>query len=338
MTPLDNLTHVLSELPKEMAAGKPEDLLIARLSGITSETFKSLSASEKEVLSHQLFELEKTPEFKERFPALFETVAKIHDLIEDSEFVIPPLPQKPPSPPMGKAWAVYKTVKSFFKTSLEFTPDSDPVLAAGQARIATMGKQLASSDVINFVEKLQLDAELFSSFFAMKGFGVNLQTLDSLKETLSFLPKTNPQKALILPVTFEGESLWETGHIALILIKEGNVEYYDSKGILSKDRPLKDEGKTLHDFLIHCRDTYAPGGVIYENPYQNQVDAHNCGVFVCKQIYSRLVDNTPLGSFENRVIHPTEMGEFRKKMLALGYNVSPPNTPPPASLSSSDDF
>lgn len=101
--------------------------------------------------------------------------------------------------------------------------------------------------------------------------------------------------AISIPIVFEDNHLINAKHIATILITKNCVEYFDPKGICSKERFLKGGNESICHFLEFCRDKYTQNGRIIENFLVLQQDSHNCGVFCCDLLERRLIQREVAG-------------------------------------------
>lgn len=206
-------------------------------------------------------------------------------------------------------------------SSSSYIPSPEASVQNAQKRIANPGRQLGGSDVAFFIQNLTA-CTLFLEFFLKDGSSINAH---SLSEIVTILDQAIIPSPLVIPINFTGESAWERNHLGVILINDNKVEYYDPKGIFSQCRLLIDG--TLSDVLNYCRKRWTNQGEIVENPMRHQNDAHNCGVFVCRHIYRRLIEKIPIGEWEMQI--PLSVIEaFRETVLQIAY--------PPQIISYSD--
>jgi len=154
-------------------------------------------------------------------------------------------------------------------------------------------------------------------------YGTNPLTLEDFNSYMQKMPLN-----LIQGLSFEKEStlemlmkgiifnilptvipVYSSHHMAVILIKDKCVEYYDPKGVTSEKRALSNG--TLHDVLEFCQKTFDCQHIV-ENPYTHQYDSHNSIVFVCRHIHDRLENNSLMGAFSAEI---PDIAAFREKNL-----------------------
>lgn len=227
---------------------------------------------------------------------------------------------------LGKLASGYNTAKELAIGAFSpysYTPSSNPVERGGQKRVANPGQQLGGGDIVHYIDGVgkTVPVNAIHDFHLIPGSAVNTKTLNQIKETILAQSGyfSNPELPLIIPVTFSGESVWERNHIAVILIKDNCVEYYDAKGIVSEHKPLAEGSGTLRDVLEFCKENFTKEGHIMENPYTHQFDAHNCGVFVCRHLHDRLITNTSMGTMSPEAPTLSEVEDFRKEIIKTAY-------------------
>lgn len=216
--------------------------------------------------------------------------------------------------------------KGWMIGNLEFTPHPDASKAAGQRRLASPGVMLQGGDVKEFIRGISGNKPLnvIENFYVSRG--INSYTLEDVKKLIDKQARTFiPGKPICIPVTFvtHNESLlekittWDRNHIALILIDGDTVEYYDSQGIKSDARKLLD-GTSVKNILDYCKKTFGKKQLI-ENNQKQQLDAHNCGVFVCRLIYKRIIEKEPIGTINLKAPSNEELNAFRLKIMDIAY-------------------
>lgn len=251
---------------------------------------------------------------------------------------------------LGKLASGYNTAKEIAVGAISpyaYEASSDPVALGGQKRVANGGKQLGGGDVYNFIEGIskKTPVNAIHDFHLSGGSAVNNKTVEQVKSIITSQAGyfNDPSLPVVIPVVFTGEGIWERNHIAVILIKDNCVEYYDAKGIVSENKPLAQGSGTLRDVLEFCRDKFTKGGAIMENPYPHQYDAHNCGVFVCRHLHDRLINNSSMGTMKTTAPSLSEVEDFRQEVIRTAYpaeekSIDKGNSPGPSSSSSKDDF
>lgn len=227
---------------------------------------------------------------------------------------------------LGKLASGWNTATEITKgafAAYSYTPSTDPVVLGAQKRVANGGRQLGGADVQSYIEGIRKDVPVNSidNFYLMPGNAINTKTLEQVKSAILAQRDyfQNPDLPLVIPVTFSGEGVWERNHIAVILIKDNCVEYYDGKGIVSANKELAKGSGSLRDVLEFCKEHFTKEGHIKENPYPHQYDAHNCGVFVCRHLHDRLINKTMMGTMQPKVPTLSEVEDFRKEVIQRAY-------------------
>lgn len=199
-----------------------------------------------------------------------------------------------------------------------YEKSNDPIIRKMQARVANPGLQLGSNDIYQFITGIEAENPLnHISFFYFQSSILDF-ALDEIKENIDQFSKSfDLNLPIIIPINFNGYGLLERNHIASIIIKDGVVDYYDSKGILSENKILKC-GKSLQDVLKYCVEKFNCKNIA-ENPYIHQYDAHNCGVFVCYHIYSKIVENQLIGTVTVQAPTTSEIQDFRETINKIAY-------------------
>ncbi|CRX39417.1 hypothetical protein [Estrella lausannensis] len=227
---------------------------------------------------------------------------------------------------LGKLASGFNTAKEIAVGTFSpyaYEASSDRVALGGQQRVANGGKQLGGSDVYHYIEGIskKTPVNAIHDFHLAGGSAVNNKTVEQVKSIINSQSDyfTDPSLPVVIPVVFTGEGVWERNHIAVILIKDNCVEYYDAKGIVSENKPLAKGSGTLRDVLEFCRDKFTKGGFIRENPYPHQYDAHNCGVFVCRHLHDRLIKNSAMGTMKTEAPSLSEVEDFRQEVIKTAY-------------------
>jgi hypothetical protein len=234
---------------------------------------------------------------------------------------------------LGKLVSGFNTVKELAIGTFNpytYKASSDPQTLACQKRVANNGRQLGGMDIYNFIEGISKNKPVnaIHSFHLASGSSINGKTFAEIKDIISKQASHFIHgQPTVIPIVFEGAGMWEVNHIAVILIKDSIIEYYDAKGITSENKILADKEHTLRDVLLYCKETFG-AETIAENPYPHQFDVHNCGVFVCHHLYDRLVENTPPGTL---IVSPpllSDIESFRQKVIEIAYPVEQKNPGP----------
>ena len=193
-----------------------------------------------------------------------------------------------------------------------------------RSRVLNSGMQLRSGDVHAFIDRLGIDEpfQVVAIFYLGEKSGINIHQLSEVKAMLDDQP-IEKDSSIIIPLNFMSQEVFGRNHIALIVIKDNTVEYYDSQGICSVDRSLKDESN-LRYVLAYCQQKWTHDGKIVENPYLHQTDANNCGMFVCKRLQEIFKFKIPLGVWETEGPSVTQIEKLRENIANIAYPVEQP--------------
>lgn len=188
-----------------------------------------------------------------------------------------------------------------------------------RARVLNCGMQFKSADVYAFIEQLGLQlVAVVHNFYLGEKTGINILTLEQITTTLA-QQTIEPGKPIIIPINFISQEVFGRNHIALIVIKDNVIEYYDAKGVFSEYRQLADQKHTLRDVLAYCQKKWTKEGKIIENSNPHQTDAHNCGMFVCKRIQEIFKFLAPLGVWDPKGPTLTQIQSFRQNIADIAY-------------------
>ena len=214
----------------------------------------------------------------------------------------------------------------------EYEPSIDPQIKAVQALLAQ--RKLLTPTAINLFFQKSLEGKvkfnLFQEFYCrpMNHWTMNeiVQFINSKTEEKTF----DRSQPICIPIVMEGSGI---SHITALLIKDGIVEYYDSKGqsideakeyFLAKDS--KDSTQhSLADVLEFLAQFFEAKTLVL-NADKHQGDFHSCGVHVCRFFKLRLIDGIKILDAGGKY-HPipslskADLENFRKKMLE---DISPP--------------
>lgn len=202
-----------------------------------------------------------------------------------------------------------------------YEPSHDPAIHKMQKRVLGRGYQLGGNDVYEFINEMSKVSPVnqICEFYFQAGIAINRFTLDEIKEKIEYASKDfKAELPICIPINFGSDGYLESNHIAVVLIKDNIVGYYDSKGIESKFKKLKGEN-TLKDFLDYCLVKFTKKGNIVENPYTHQFDAHNCAVFICNYLYSKIILNEMMGGLQLQSLSSKEIQEFRGRINQIAY-------------------
>lgn len=139
----------------------------------------------------------------------------------------------------------------------------------------------------------------------------NTFSAEEMIELIQEQRKRNPSYSVVIPVVF-GRTNSGEAHVAVIIATGNTIYYYDSKGITSDQRFLKD-GKTLEYVLKNMKCHFEEERTIRENSLSQQKDIHNCGAFVLKCIDNFFVE----GNVEAALNHDKKgesLQEYRDKL------------------------
>lgn len=229
-----------------------------------------------------------------------------------------------------KMRSAFRTGRLWFQANLvlPYPLDADPIIAAAQKRLAKPGSMLFGSDVYQFIQGIAMNKPLnvIDSFYSFQG--INNYTFDEIKKLINTqaenfvkdLPICIPVITVRQPKTiFEKLTAWDINHIVLIFIDKGIVEYYDSKGENSRNQNLKDNSN-MRNVLEYCKTKFEAEKIV-EHPITQQEDVNNCGVFVSRLIYKRMIEGEHIGTVRSnpRSISIDELNDFRMKIIEIAY-------------------
>ena len=243
---------------------------------------------------------------------------------------------------LGKMTAGVNTVKNWiqgkFFQPFNYEPSQNRVTLDAQKRVANPASQLRGSDVSNFITNLKdlrdLNLVHVHEFYATNNSNINEKSFSEIKSIIdgyadAFLHRNNLDKSIpiVIPISFSNQGYWEINHIALIMVHNDVLEYYDSKGVESSHKLLNDGSGSLKNVIDYCCEKFGAHHVI-ENRSTQQFDINNCGVFVCKHLHDRLVGGLSVGDQRNEV----NVVNFRQTILDVAFPKEKTDLPKPASL------
>lgn len=221
---------------------------------------------------------------------------------------------------VGKAYSVANTLMTMTKDYI-YPPTADvsnvydPGIRRMIQQLACEGSQLDSSILGTYlgIMKDQVSFHPINTFMNSSMDRFNIGEIESI---LMSYKQSDKQKPVCIPVVFGNESVLERKHIAVILIKDGQIRYYDSKGVVSSERYLGD-GTSFNRVLQACRTIFLENekAPIIENKTVHQYDAHRCGVFVLFYLYQSLLRNKDAFYFSNKIIPAKFLDEFRHALI-----------------------
>jgi len=220
---------------------------------------------------------------------------------------------------LGKVGSIFHSIKELFKSifSRPASNHADPQIAARVRLLKTPGRQLSGPATQTAFETIGINkrSTVIDSLYVSDMSRVTERTtaesiMASINDTLSFMNPA-PNDAIAIPIVLGNNGLIESRHIVTILIKDGQVEYYDPKGISSAQRPLAN-GETLYKVLDLCREKFlGDKSEIYEYTNTHQYDTYQCGVYSAHFLYQRLIQNVTPETFNQTNYDRTYIREFR---------------------------
>ena len=212
----------------------------------------------------------------------------------------------------------YQCFKGLITPSYPYEPSPDPFTKKMQARVANPGSQLGGYDIYQFISGIEKEHKLNHISYFYFPYSINNYTFEEIKDKIDELSiNFNPDLPIVIPINFEAYGFLERNHIESIIIKDRVVDYYDSKGALSEFKVLKCSS-TLQDVLNYCREKFNCTAIA-ENSYIHQYDTHNCGVFVCRHIYSKICENQLMGTVTVKGPLTYEIQNFRETINQIAY-------------------
>jgi len=188
-----------------------------------------------------------------------------------------------------------------------------------RSRVLNPGMQFSSADVRAFIENVGIEEpfHVVTDFYLNKRSGINIHRLAEIKALLD-QQTIEAGSAIIIPINFMSQEVFGRNHIAVIVIKDNTVEYYDAKGVYSSNRQLADD-HTLREVIAYCQQKWTRDGRIVENSYPHQTDANNCGMFVCKRLQEIFRFKKPLGVWETEGPSIAQIQLLRKSIADIAY-------------------
>lgn len=215
---------------------------------------------------------------------------------------------------LGRVLSVAATAGSYVKelllSSSVISPrdDLDPLFVGMLERLSNTGRMLNNIDLTLFFQglnnKLKEESKtLFSYTLEFINSPITTRNLDEAKEAIE---RINPLSVIVIPFVLGGGSMLEINHITVLMIKDGVVAYYDSKGVISEYRPIKENN--LRAVVDFCRDRWAGGAEIKQNITTHQWDINTCGLRVAQFVYNRIDTGRALDDFSDE----GNIGAFRQ--------------------------
>lgn len=198
----------------------------------------------------------------------------------------------------------------------------DPNFHGQIERLRNPGMMIGDIIVNQYLTKLkeQHNFHIIHDFYLSRRCCIHEMTLKEAQQILypSIKEYKDQNLPFVMPVVLNGNSTWERSHIVTILIKNGVIEYFDPKGMISCYQKLQDDNtfRDVLDFLN--QDIYQGKGRISENTITHQFDANNCGVFACYYVNAKL-NGEPLESSSTEPIPLSTILEFREEILKVGF-------------------
>ncbi len=220
---------------------------------------------------------------------------------------------------LGKVGSIFHSIKELFKSifSRPTSAHENPLTAAQVKLLRTPGRQLTGPATQTAFETIGINerSKVIESLYVSDRSRVTERTtaesiMASINGTLSFMNPA-PNDPISIPIVLGNNGPIESRHIVTILIKDGQVEYYDPKGISSAERPLAN-GETLYKVLDLCRERFlGDDGKILEHTNTHQYDTYQCGVYSAHFLYQRLIQNVAPETFNQTNYDRTYIREFR---------------------------
>ncbi len=226
---------------------------------------------------------------------------------------------------VGKTWSVAVTAARLASGvissySIEHPDTTDPNFLGLIDRVQHPGKKLTNIDLVLFFQGFnqslkKLNLPEFSYFLGFVHGAISHWSLvDAKKELERFSRENLALTTLCIPFVIEGCGWFERRHITVMLIMDGMVSYYDSKG-KSSALHLLSEGGTLRELIEFCRDHWASQTPIIENKDVVQYDINSCGVHVAHYVYTRIVEKRAFDA----PISEQEVLDFRRKFIEIAF-------------------
>lgn len=218
---------------------------------------------------------------------------------------------------LGKIWSVAATAGNFARGLLRsntvepLTVDNEAMLHEMAERLNNPGRMLNNIDITLFFQGLtnKLRDDPARQFAYALDFILSPLNNFSLDEAKQLMEKKEVASTMVIPFILGGGGILDPNHITVMMIKDGVVGYYDSKGVTSENRLMA--GGTLRSLIEFCRDRWAPSAEIVENVETVQWDINSCGLHVAHYAYTRILDRCALSA----PVSQEEVGQFRQTFL-----------------------
>jgi hypothetical protein len=299
--PLNNRTITSTPIPpkiiesSQVALGVDDyELIEKNLDTDTFDNFKEIASNSNGVLPTVITAINNT--FTEVYQNTTETAQILRALINTGLDIA-----------RGKLWG-----------NLTIEKHPDDVIQKSRELLSTPGTFLNASIILGFLEGLQA-CRTFNKIDVFYTRNIEDYTKEDIKQAVEYAKKTFiPGQPVCIPIVFSyvRADLFTVGHIAVIIIENGILEYYDSKG--TDFTPNSQLQALITDFIDGCADELNASRKII-NYNKHQYDVHNCGVFVARHIYRRLINREPYNFEDNHVPTNAELDNFRLKICEVAF-------------------
>lgn len=184
------------------------------------------------------------------------------------------------------------------------------------------GKFFSSRVVINYLDfnKRTEGFEHFSTYITetMPFHG----TEEQIKKIKEFINDNSKKAYLAIPLVLPPLHFYEESHIVMIFIdnKKKTLEYFDPKGITSKNRELLNGNKMSNVLDTLVKVINDNNFAILENNRVLQLDCHNCGAYVDWFVKKRLKTNATAQTIISKGVSLEKIRIFRKEITSIIAN------------------
>lgn len=189
--------------------------------------------------------------------------------------------------------------------------------------IARVGKQFKGSNAqlcLNILAHLMNDHFVFMEDFLSEKSIRNV-TFEQFSTIINYgKERFKPTQPFCIQLKTGKISALERDHTTVILIKDGQIAYYDPKGIGSSERFFED-GISLDEGLEKINELFFnKTATIIENRTPHQTDCHNCGPLVVHYLYQRLIRGKDANFLDDKEIPIPFINHFRKGIAQYALN------------------
>ncbi|MDP1879721.1 MAG: hypothetical protein Q8K60_02115 [Parachlamydiaceae bacterium] len=226
---------------------------------------------------------------------------------------------------LGKICSI--TTTAFLTISDQLTENKNSMFNDPSTNLLKEGSMLTTLDVQNYISALIENFEKpfhFIPDFLTEQNAINKNSLEEIINSDSMknlLAKGNDSNPIVIPMIIAKNEAFGRNHVVIVIIKNNTVRYFDAKGKYSQYVPIE-KNKTIRDVLEFFKENFTNNGKIVENPVLLQLDSNNCGVYICRDMYSQIINDNPVDEFSDEEPSLEDLKSFRLHMLEQHESVN----------------